>query len=139
MIINTYPSVRVVAAPPVWKSTYTPVAKHFTSHEEHQALTRGITPAEFVRRNVIVKELSDSVRLKPGDTAFPSIKKGYTDWGQCLVVGICRSYKDFAFDAEWPENDSPMIVTFAPLNDRATHIHCTHHYLVAKNPFVVTC
>jgi hypothetical protein len=113
--------------------------KNYSAHEIHQAEARGITPMEYVRRNNIIKDLSDKVRFKPGDTCYPETKAGYGKYGACMIVGICRSYKDFAFDAEWPENDFPMIITFTPLNDRKSHIHCTWNYLVAKNPHIATC
>jgi hypothetical protein len=117
--------------------THTP--KYFTALEVNQATLRGITPEEFVRRNSIVQALASKVPLRPGDTAYPDNKKGYQQYGACMVVGVCRSYKDFSIDDDWPENDCPMIVTFAPLNNRGSHIHCTYHYLVPKNPHLVTC
>lgn len=147
MIAETFLSKRP-AAHKYWPATYpapvnlTPQPKeptHFTAHEIHQAKARGIEPAEFVRRNNIIKTLAEKVRFKPGDTCFPETKAGYTKYGACMIVGVCRGYKDFAFDAEWPENDFPMIVTFTPLNDRKSHIHCTWNYLVSKNPHLVTC
>ncbi|CAB4131234.1 hypothetical protein UFOVP128_69 [uncultured Caudovirales phage] len=118
---------------------FTSVPKHFTAFEIHQATARGITPEEFVRRNNIVQALASKVALRPGDTAYPDNKSGYHKYGACLVIGVCRSYKDFSFDDAWPENDCPMIITFAPLNDRNSHIHCTYHYLVHKNPHLITC
>lgn len=114
-------------------------AKHFTAHEEHQAKVRGISPEEFVRRNSIVQGLAAQVRLRAGDTAYPESKAGYQKYGACMVIGVCHSYKDFSFDDAWPANDCPMIITFTPLNKRDEHIHCTHHYLVAKNPHLITC
>jgi hypothetical protein len=117
--------------------THTP--KHFTAFEIHQSTARGITPEEFVRRNCIVQSLASKVAMRPGDTAYPESKAGYQKYGACLVIGVCRSYKDFSYDDVWPENDCPMIITFAPLNDRNSHIHCTYHYLVHKNPHLVTC
>ncbi len=136
MIEETYESKRVK---PVFVPAVIGGPKHFTAHEIHQAEARGITPEEYVRRNNIVKDQASKVWLRPGDTAYPESKAGYTKYGACLVIGICRSYKDFAFTDEWPKSDCPFIVTFAPLNDRTTHIHCTYHYLVAKNPHLVTC
>jgi len=126
-------------APVVVPTLLTHTPKHFTAFEVHQSSARGITPEEFVRRNNIVQNLSSQVAMRPGDTAYPDSKAGYQKYGACLIVGICRSYKDFAFDDEWPDNDCPMIVTFTPMNDRKTYMHCTHHYLVHKNPHLVTC
>jgi hypothetical protein len=117
----------------------THIPKHFTAHEVHQAKVRGITPEEYVRRNNIVQGLSAQVRLRPGDTAYPESKAGYQKYGACLVIGVCHSYKDFSFDDKWPDNDCPYVVTFTPLGNREIHMHCTHHYLVAKNPHILTC
>ena len=118
---------------------FTPIPKHFTAFEINQAQARGITPEEFVRRNNIVQTLASRVALRPGDTAYPDSKAGYQKYGACMVIGVCRSYKDFAFDDNWPENDCPYVITFAPMNDRGSHIHCTYHYLVHRNPHILTC
>ena len=138
MITETYlAKATAVANDAPFLLTHTP--KHFTAFEIHQSTARGITPEEFVRRNCIVQSLASKVAMRPGDTAYPESKAGYQKYGACLVIGVCRSYKDFSYDDVWPENDCPMIITFAPLNDRNSHIHCTYHYLVHKNPHLVTC
>lgn len=138
MITQTYDAKTKVVYPFIpTLLTHTPT--QFSPQDLAQAKARDISPEEYVRRNNIIKNLSDQVKLRPGDTAYPDSKAGYQKYGACIVIGICRSYKDFGFDETWPENDCPYIITFAPLNDRKSHIHCTYHYLVAKNPHLVTC
>jgi hypothetical protein len=111
----------------------------YTAAEYAQAKARNISVEEYVRRDKIVQKLATECPYQTGDTAYPSFKKDYMLYGAVLIVGVTRSYKDFSHDHDWPKNDNPMIVTFAPLNDRKQHIFCTTNYLVKKNPYLVTC
>jgi len=133
MIEQSFPSKRVITLPHQQES------KFYTPAEYAQAHARKITVAEFVRRDDLVKKLSTECPLQTGDTAYPANKKGYEEYGAVIVVGITRSYKDFANDTTWPKNDNPMIVTFAPMNDRKSHVFCTSNYLVKKNPHMAVC
>ena len=141
MIVQSFPSKRKPKytgyLPPVTQQQQGPA--WYTAQEYAQAKARGITTDEFVRRDNIVKQLATECEFQNGDTAYPRDKKGYTEYGAVLIVGICRTYKDFANDHKWPKNDNPMIITFAPLNDRKQHIFCTTNYLSKKNPHLVTC
>jgi len=110
----------------------------YSPEEIKQAKLRKITPAEYMRRNALVQKLSTECGMQTGDTAYPSIKKDYDEYGMVVVVGVSRSYKDFSYDHVW-KNDNPMVVTFAPLKNRSQHVFCTSNYLAKKDPFAVVC
>lgn len=97
-----------------------------------------ISVEEYMRRDKIVQELYATVKLKTGDTAFPIPITGYTKYGAVIVIGVCKTYKDFGEDGHW-NDDNPMIITFAPLKDRTTHIFCTADYLAHRNPHLNAC
>jgi hypothetical protein len=88
---------------------------------------------------MLIKQLGTECPFQGGDTAYPSSKKDYETYGPCLIIGVCRSYKDFGYEGKWPKNDNPMIVTFAPLKNKNQHIFCTTNYLVKRNPHLVMC
>jgi hypothetical protein len=139
MITQTFASKR--PKPTYWPTTYTttPTAKYFTPQEIAQAELRNIEPAEYVRRDNVVKRLASMCKLKAGDTCYPSTKDGYEKYGACFVVGVCRSLKDFSVDSKWPKNDTPMIVSFASQKNPGQHMICTHHYMEHRNLHSVTC
>lgn len=97
-----------------------------------------ITVDEYMRRDKIVQELYATVKLKAGDTAYPVPISGYTKYGAVIVVGVCKTYKDFGEDGHW-NDDNPMIITFSPLKQRDQHIFCTADYLVHRNPHLNSC
>jgi hypothetical protein len=86
----------------------------------------------------IVQELYATVKLKAGDTAYPVHASGYAKYGASIVIGVCKTYKDFGTDGVW-NDDNPMIITFSPLKKREEHIFCTADYLVHRNPHIITC
>ena len=140
MIYETFQSKRKVFGYP-----YTAIGKPtevkpwYTPVEVAQATQRGLTPAEYVRRDMLVKQLALECPYNAGDTAYPSEKKEYEEYGAVFIVGIAQSYKDFEPDHKWPKNDNPMIVTFAPLKNRGTHIFCTTNFLQRTNTHLETC
>lgn len=97
-----------------------------------------ISVEEYMRRDKIVQELYATVRLKAGDTAFPLPVAGYTKYGAVIIIGVCKTYKDFGEDGHW-NDDNPMIITFSPIKKRDTHIFCTADYLVHRNPHTNAC
>lgn len=140
MIYDTFESKRKTFHYPYQHITKQPDNKPwYTPIEVAQATQRGITPAEYVRRDQLVKSLVLECEYKSGDTAYPCHKKDYEKYGAVFIIGLTRSYKDFETNHVWPKNDNPMIVTFAPLNDRGTHIFCTTNFLQHRNPHLETC
>lgn len=103
------------------------------------ATARKITPAEYVRRDNIIKELYGKCTFDTGDIMFPDDPKGYAEYGPVLIIGVCQSYSDFAPGDKWPKNDNPMIVTFCPVSNKSQHVFCTVNYLTDKNPIVESC
>jgi len=136
MIVQSFNSKR---AP---KYTYIPATNTkpwYTAQEYAAARARNISPEEYVRRDKVVKELATACPFQTGDTAYPHDKKGYEEYGVCVVIGICRSYKDFNVDEEWPKNDNPYILSFAPMNDRKNIVMCTSNYLTKRNTHLEVC
>lgn len=110
----------------------------YTADETKQALLRKLTPAEYLRRDNLIRKLSNECPVQVGDTAYPTIEKDYKLYDIVQVVGVARSYKDLELDHVW-KNDNPMIVTFHPLKDRQTTVFCTANYLSKRNTFEVVC
>lgn len=135
MIEQTFASKRVIKPTPITKLPWYPSTP---PNIKALADAKGISIAEYLRRDKIVQELSATVKLKSGDTAFPVPAKGYADYGACIVVGLCKTYKDFSTDGHW-NDDNPMIITFASIAKRGQHIFCTADYLVHRNPHTTTC
>lgn len=142
MIYQTFKSKRQPVFVP---SSYLPASMNgddcafYTEDDYKNAKEAGVSVQEFVRRDSLIKQLATEFPIQTGDTAFPTIKKDYEQYGPCMVFGICRSYKDFGFKSKWPKNDNPMIVTFAPVKLKGQHIWCTTNYLTKKNPHLVVC
>jgi hypothetical protein len=132
MIEATYPSTK----PKVFSTNGYIAGKWYTPQEHQQAAMRSITPEEYRRRDDIVREQSNQVKLQTGDTAYPHNKEGYEKYGSCIVVGITRSYKEFPVTEKWKKNDMPYVMSFRPLTgpDKNSIILCTHQYLVKTLP-----
>ncbi|CAB4240664.1 hypothetical protein UFOVP39_40 [uncultured Caudovirales phage] len=132
MIEQSFKSKRVL---PV----YVPFTVNYSPNDYAQAHARDMSVVEYVRRDNMIKRLATECPFQAGDTAYPDQKKGYETYGAVIIVGICRTYKDFSNDSEWPKSDNPMIITFAPIKNRNEHVFCTTNYLVKKNPHLVMC
>jgi len=132
MIEASYPSVRV-KEPPLHGFV---AGKWYSPQEHQQALMRGIKVEEYRRRDDIIREQSNKVKLQTGDTAYPTEQKGFNKYGAVIIVGISRSYKEFPVNDEWRENDMPFVVSFRPLTgkDKGSHILCTYNYLGKDKP-----
>ena len=138
MIELTFASKRVVTPPPVLEMSKLPWYPSIPPNVQQLAEAKGITVPEYLRRDKIVQELYATVKLKAGDTAFPVNASGYAKYGASIVIGVCKTYKDFGTDGVW-NDDNPMIITFSPLKKREEHIFCTADYLVHRNPHLITC
>lgn len=132
MIEATYPSVK----PKPFTSIGFVGGKWYTPQEHQQAIMRGISPEEYRRRDDIIREQSNQVKLQTGDTAYPHDAAGMGKYGACIVVGITRSYKEFPVTEKWKKNDMPYVMSFRPLTgpDKDSIILCTHQYLVKNKP-----
>ena len=132
MIEQTFPSTRVKP----FTSAGFVGGKWYTPQEHQQAAMRGITAEEYRRRDDIVREQSNQVKLQTGDTAYPHNAEGLEKYGACIVIGITRSYKEFPVAEKWKKNDMPFVVSFRPLTgpDKESIILCTHQYLVKTKP-----
>lgn len=115
-----------------------PWIPHQPANVQQLADAKSITIDEYMRRDKIVQELYGTVSLRAGDTAYPVSATGYAKYGAVIVIGICKSYKDFGEDGHW-NDDNPMIITFAPIKKRDEHIFCTADYLTHRNPHINVC
>jgi len=118
MIELTFASKRVVTPPPVLEVSKLPWYPAIPPNVQQLADAKGIPVPEYLRRDKIVQELYATVKLKAGDTAFPTPPSGYAKYGAVIVIGVCKTYKDFGTDGHW-NDDNPMIITFSPSK-------CTH-------------
>lgn len=130
MIEQTYPSKRVPLLPP----PYVHNTPWFSPMDYQQAMSRKITPAEFVRRDNIVRAMFRDCKWRPGDTGFPINKKDYEKYGVFVVIGVMTTYRDTSYEHEWPKSDNPMIVTIKSLKDQTQVLFCTPEWVVKKNP-----
>jgi hypothetical protein len=130
MIQETYASKRPA-------QVYQPLATtspYFTTKEIAQATARSITPAEYVRRNDIIKQLYTECPYDKDDIVYPANYSDYQKYGPVKIVGVCDDYSQFSFDTKWSKNDNPMIVTFVLLNDPDRTMFCTTNYLQQTIP-----
>ncbi len=129
MIVQTFLSKRPVpvVVQPSYKTPW------FTPQETQQAMARKITPAEFLRRDELIRLRAAQCPYKAGDTVFPVRKEDYQQYGAFVVSGVLNSYKDTAVDYEWSKQDNPLIVTIKSLKDMSTVMFCSSSWLVKTN------
>lgn len=132
MIEATFPSIRPKPAP----FTGFTNGKWYSPQEYQQASLRGISAEEYRRRDDIVREQSNLIKLQTGDTAYPHSKEGLEKYGACIVLNITRSYKEMPVTEKWKKNDMPFVMSFKPLTgpDKDSVILCTHQYLIKNKP-----
>lgn len=106
----------------------------FSPKEYAQASARGITPAEYVRRNDIIKGLYLDCPYDEGDIVYPAKYEDFLKYGAVKIVGVCDDYSKFGFDVKWAKNDNPMIVTFSVCDDLDKTMFCTTNYLSVDCP-----
>lgn len=98
-----------------------------------RAIQFKITPAEFIRRDDIVRQMYLDTQLVVGDWCEPHSEAERTKYGKCQVKKLFRTYHDFPTlqAQEWPEDDMPLIVTAEPsiITDDINLILCTPKYL----------
>jgi hypothetical protein len=71
-----------------------------------------IKPDEFVRRDLIVRQLWQECAYRIGDQVTPKDVDDKKKYGAVLVVrNIYHSYNQFEPHEAWPAGDNPMIVT----------------------------
>lgn len=134
MIEQTFPS-KTDTVSVISKLPWIP---HQPPNVQQLADAKSITIDEYMRRDKIVQQLYDTVSLRAGDTAYPISATGYAKYGAVIVIGVCKSYKDFGEDGVW-NDDNPMIITFSPIKKRDEHIFCTADYLAHRNPHINAC
>lgn len=86
--------------------------------DKNRANQFGITPEEFVRRDMIVRQLflDTAMFYKPGDVVECRSQKNRNDYGRINIRGVFKSYHDFptAEAVAWPKDDIPYIFTVQP-------------------------
>jgi hypothetical protein len=132
MIEKSYPSKR---EKPV--HTYMPSTYNF--RDESLAKKRGISVAEWQRRDLIVKDLWFKAGLRKGDVCFPSAKKDYEEMGPVTIINVAACYEDMGLDENWPQNDYPMILTVKGMRKGASIFFCTINWCSKKNNYVEVC
>jgi hypothetical protein len=73
------------------------------------AAMKNITPAEWARRDGIIKAASNKCTFTKDSFVYPQLYSEYEKYGGCRVVGITSSYRDWN-EKEWPIDDEPYIV-----------------------------
>jgi len=128
MITQSYPSKRVPLVPVVYSKQ-----PWYSPQDVYQANMRKITPAEYIRRDELIRLRASQCPFKAGDTVFPANKKDYQQYGAFIVSGVLSSYKDTSVDYEWSKQDNPLIVTIKSLNDLGKVMFCSSSWLVRTN------
>ena len=116
-----------------------PVDKHSLSHtsrELAQALKLGISVEVYQHRCRKVSEASNLCKLQLGDTVWPVKPSDLTQYGQMLVVGICRHYDQYG-TVDW--NDNPFILTLACCRDRSVTATTTYNWADKKEAVLHVC
>jgi hypothetical protein len=91
-----------------------------------------ITPAEFVRRDKIVRQLwLDSMMFKVGDVVRPKNEEDYQIYGNITIRGVFKTYHDFptAEAMQWPKDDRPYIFTVSPAKGDANILLVTAQFM----------
>jgi hypothetical protein len=125
MIKQFFPSKKPIVKPVVVYSPPPGRISHLT--EEQRAAKRGLSIEIYRHRVVAVAKAQALLQLFVTDQGFPVTPEDYEEYGQCIVVGICRHYDDYGTVA-W--NDPPFILSVSPIKDRQKIIQCTANWLV---------
>jgi hypothetical protein len=91
----------------------TKVQQEFNYHKAVELATkRGITVAEFWRRDRAVKSMMSTCTLAVGKTYRPKDDKDFATYGNCEIKEICWNYFQCSDHDKWPEDDEPFTITF---------------------------
>lgn len=76
---------------------------------------------EWRKRDETIARLYSSCLYKVGDHIYPATQEAYDKFGECVITGICKSYREFAAGRkgtalEWPKDDNPHIITIRLVN-----------------------
>lgn len=74
-----------------------------------QAAMKKITPEEWQRRDNIIRVEANSVTYTKNASVYPHTWANFVKYGQCKIIGITDTYKDFT-ELEWPANDVPYVI-----------------------------
>jgi hypothetical protein len=127
MITETYPSTRKTSwsgrvfgpnkqtqmqAPVV----LSPAAARPNANDKARAAQFKITAEEFVRRDLIVREMWVNTAFKAGDKARPMTEQGFAEYGWLDIKGVYKTYHDFSTTdgQDWPPDDRPLTITAMP-------------------------
>jgi hypothetical protein len=114
------------------KSPYIPAFPKTTPvvYNNQQASNGGSSWSEVLRRDKIIKELANSCGFILGQMVIPVHIDDDKKYGNCVVIGIARTYTEYGKDVNWPKNDNPMILTLTTENGET--IFATTNFVKAK-------
>lgn len=85
---------------------------------------------EVMRRDKLIKKLALDSNLSVGQVVLPIHADDETKYGECVLIGIAKTYTEYGKDMDWPKNDNPMILTLTTSTGET--IFATTNYVKAK-------
>ena len=100
---------------------------------EFYARKKGCTPAEFIKRDNLIKAQAGLAQYGKGSIVYPHTKELYDSIGKVFVRGIYKGYNEY--EGDWDEAVTyPYIVTANPVDKPNEVIYCTVGYLKIFEP-----
>ena len=136
MISISYPNPNKVVEPLIVVPPSTSVVDHnYNTMAQVRAEKVGISKAEWIRRDNIVRKQSKECPFNFGDTVYPTSKEGFLKYGKCLITGKIKTYAEMDRDA-WPPSNNPFILSarcLTPEGEGDAFI-CTYNYFQKMEP-----
>jgi hypothetical protein len=104
MIHKSFPPIKAVVA------TLLPQTKESKEVKKLSAKFN-ITPAEFLRRDTIVRTMYEKNPWKAGEVLIPKNDQDLKTYGKCTVRSVYKNYSEFSPHDEWPVGDVPYIIS----------------------------
>jgi hypothetical protein len=101
--------------PPQYDQTLAVYRRTPTYMDKEGAKKRNITPEEFVRRDMIVRQKWLDCTWKIGDVLTPVSEAARAQYGNTVVVeNIYKSYNEVHEKEKWSTDDNPYLLSVRP-------------------------
>jgi len=99
--------------------------------ETSKAERLGLSIEVYRERCAIVARAQSECKFSVGDTVWPVNQADVEQYGQCLVVGVCRHYNDYG-TVDWHE--PPFILSIQRRDDRSVMLNTTGNWVQKTKP-----
>ncbi len=139
MISQTFESKRPLPRYHIFAGQHSHQSKTFSSgrapdqQDSARANAIGITPAEFVRRDDLIRRAYTLNTHAVGDIVIPVDAKDYKEYGDLRVRGILKTYYDISLaDKDWDAKDTIFLLSLEKVDKPSEVVNCTASWCKKK-------